>query len=123
VTATAATLVDLRRLIRQRVGVPASDDFFTDAVLTDTINLALDHITTEQYWPWDEHRDDRLTTAITGAVGVAVDYRATRSVFYVADELGYVAPADFRALTGATGTRTCGPTTPACTWPPSRRRR
>ena len=50
-------LTTLRRLVRQRMGVPTSDDFFTDTVLTDTINQALFTVDAEQRWPWMEQVD------------------------------------------------------------------
>jgi hypothetical protein len=39
-----ATLMELRRLTRSRLGIPVSDDFITDAVLDDHINLAVQAI-------------------------------------------------------------------------------
>ncbi len=42
-------LVTLRRYTRARMGVPTSDDFFTDPVLTDAINLAVNIIEEEHY--------------------------------------------------------------------------
>jgi hypothetical protein len=58
-------LVDFRRLTRSRMGVPTSDDFFTDTVLTDAINLALGIVEEEHYWPWAQRVAPATITAGT----------------------------------------------------------
>jgi len=72
-------LVTLRRYTRARMGVPATDDFFTDAVLTDAINLAVNIIEEEHYWPWAERVAPSTVTA--GIVAKPARWRATRALF------------------------------------------
>lgn len=45
-------LSDIRTALRRRMGVPSSDSFHTDAVLTDAINESLRALATEHDWPW-----------------------------------------------------------------------
>jgi hypothetical protein len=86
------------------MGVPASDDFFTDTVLNDTINLALEQVDAEQRWPWDEVVD-QFPLAVGADTIVLPDRRATRSVLYKDTELGMVAPGDlYRVPTTTAGT-------------------
>lgn len=88
-----STLVQLRRLVRQRLGLPVSDDFFTDDVLTDLINLAIDTIEEEYRWPWME-TVDAPTVASDGKVPLPVDYRTTRALFSDDNELLGVSSSD-----------------------------
>jgi hypothetical protein len=95
-------LVTFRRLVRQRMGVPASDDFFTDAVLTDAVNEAIATVEEEHYWPWSERVEQ--VTANNGVLGKPDRWRATRGVFTAAgDELTGVARSDFMAYGTAAG--------------------
>lgn len=90
----STNLMQLRRLVRSRLGIPLDDDFMPDNVLDDHINLALQTIDAEAHWPW---ADALTSVAITpGDPGFTVekDWRATRAVFYEDRELMFVAPAD-----------------------------
>jgi hypothetical protein len=75
-----ASLVYLRRAVRIRLGSPVTDDFFTDDVLTDTINLAINQIEEQQMWPWTEGLDYPVLTASNGTVTLPADWRATRNL-------------------------------------------
>jgi hypothetical protein len=90
-------LLGLRRATRLRLGSPVTDDFFTDDVLTDTINLAINQIEEQQMWPWTEGLDNPVLTAGSGVVGLQPDWRATRSL-HIANpwtvEIAPVAPGD-----------------------------
>lgn len=68
------TLTQLRDAVRVRLGVPASDNFFTDATLTDLINEAVQTYSVEFDWPWLE---------------------ATTTFATVANQEGYAVPADW----------------------------
>jgi hypothetical protein len=57
------TLMQLRRLTRSRLGVPITDDFFSDAILDDNVNLAVQAIEAEYRWPWAERVDPVIVTA------------------------------------------------------------
>lgn len=89
-------LATFRRLVRQRMGVPTSDDFFTDAVLNDAINLAIATVEEEHYWPWAERVAAGTLTA--GKVSKPAQWRATRAVFGPSgDELALVSITDLYA--------------------------
>jgi hypothetical protein len=92
-------LVDIRTSLRNRMGVPTSDDFFTNAVLTDAINLALATVEEEHLWPWAERVDPAaVVTAGTGVVAKPVNWRATRAMFTtLGDELDLVSVTDLLA--------------------------
>ena len=98
-------LVTLRSLVRQRVGVPTTDDFFTDTVLTATINQACATVDAEQRWPWMETVVAQTVTGGTNAFTVPADWRATRALFNGESELGLVSPSDLMRM----GTRTGPP--------------
>jgi hypothetical protein len=88
------TLMQLRRLVRSRMGVPVGDDFMTDAVLDDHINLALQTIDAEAHWPWTEVGEVVTLTNAAPDIVPTADWRVTRAVFYGEQELGLVAPGD-----------------------------
>jgi hypothetical protein len=95
-------LVDLRRRVRQRMGVPASDDFFTDQVLNDAINEAIGTVETEHNWPWAERVEQ--TTAVNGVLTKSARWSTTRGLFTPAgDELRLVSLSDLLSVGGATG--------------------
>jgi hypothetical protein len=90
----AQTLMQLRRLVRSRLGVPLDDDFMQDNVLDDHINLALQTIDGEAHWPWSAGVQVVELTPINADFAAPDDWRSSRAVFYGERELGLVAPAD-----------------------------
>jgi hypothetical protein len=94
-------LVTLRRLVRQRLGVPQSDDFFPDAVLTDTINEAATTVDAEARWPWTETTVSQALVAGATSFPVSADWRATRALFNGYDEMQYMSPTDVMSAGGA----------------------
>jgi hypothetical protein len=93
-----SSLIALRRAVRLRLGVPVTDDFFTDDILNDVINLAINQIEEQQMWPWTEAIDYPSTDpSLPGVLIVPTDWRATRGLT-VADPWNYevdaVSPAD-----------------------------
>jgi hypothetical protein len=90
-------LVSLRRAVRTRMGSPVTDDFFTDDVLTDVINLAINQIEEQQMWPWTEGLDYPTLAIGVTTVQLPADWRASRSLAVGAPwnyEISVVAPAD-----------------------------
>lgn len=73
-------LTTLRSETRTRTGVPADDSLITDAVLTQLINAALQHISTERDWPWLEKVATINTAGGTDAYAVPADWSRTVSV-------------------------------------------
>lgn len=61
----AETLVKMRTSVRNRLGVPSSDSFYTDAILTDFINEAVQAIDAEESWPWTQVGTTFVTSATT----------------------------------------------------------
>lgn len=99
---STAPLSTLRRYVRQRMGVPVSDDFFTDLVITDAINLALGIIEEEHYWPWSEVVDVATLAAGNPAIVKPDRWRATRALFFQGTELALVSVTDLLASYNAT---------------------
>lgn len=99
----AATLTHLRRLTRERLGVPVSDDFFTDDVVDDHINLAVQAIDAEARWPWTDGVQLADLDVGTPDIEPPDGYRATRSIMWEGVELAAVAPADLMAWDLTTG--------------------
>jgi hypothetical protein len=98
-----ATLMQLRRLVRSRVGIPISDDYLTDPVLDDHINLAVEAIDAEYRWPWNEVVETVTVTPAAPDIPEPVGWRATRAVFHDGYELGSIAPADLLTWATASG--------------------
>lgn len=89
-------LATLRSLVRLRLGVPTSDDFFTDSVVTTLINAAIATIENEQRWPWMERFNDTSIDA-TGSLLMPQFWRATRAVIVNGIELELTTPTDILA--------------------------
>lgn len=89
-----ANLMTLRRLTRSRLGIPVADDFFTDPVIDDHINLAVQLIDAEYRWPWSEVVDQVTVDETSPDIPTPAGYRATRAVFDAQNELHAVSPAD-----------------------------
>lgn len=90
----AATLMQLRRLVRSRLGIPIDDAFMADRVLDDHINLAVQTIEAEARWPWTDAADLVTLNAEHPDIELSTDWRATRNVMFAGQELALVAPAD-----------------------------
>jgi len=74
------TLATLRTSVRTRLGVPSSDALFTDTVLTELINEALQYISSEHDWWWLEKSETLSLTSSTSAYSVASDCTRTINV-------------------------------------------
>lgn len=90
----AATLMQLRRLVRSRLGVPMGDDFFTDDMVDDHINLAIDSIEMEYRWPWQERIEQVTIDTATPDVVLPEGWRATHGLFNGEVELSLVSALD-----------------------------
>jgi hypothetical protein len=73
-------LSELRTAVRQRLGVPASDSFYTDAVLTSLTNEANRWIAAQWDWPWLEKTETITTVDAQQDNATAADYSATIAV-------------------------------------------
>jgi hypothetical protein len=74
-------LLHLRRMVRSRLGVPPTDQMFTDDQLDDHINLAVETVDAEQRWPWHEHVQEIQVDEMSPDIPLGPDWRATRGVF------------------------------------------
>lgn len=96
--ATGPTLMQLRRRVRARIGVPLSDQFQSDDVIDDHVNLAMETIASEHYWPWDEQLGTATVDVTTGELvmpsAISETARAVRSVFVDGMEVRSVASSD-----------------------------
>lgn len=82
------------------MGVPTSDDFFTDQVLNDAINEAVGTVEAEHNWPWAERVVQ--TTVANGVLVKPARWATTRGLFTLdGDELRLVSLSDLLA-NGAT---------------------
>lgn len=93
----------LRRLARSRLGIPVSDDFFTDPVIDDHLNLAVQAIDAEYRWPWSEIADLVTIDSTSPDIEMPAGYRATRSVFDDQIELSAVSPGDLQTWINTVG--------------------
>lgn len=72
-----AQLTAIRTSVRYRLGVPSSDSFFTDAVVTELINEALDWYSVQGDWRWLEKLDAQAYTGSDNVEDLPADYSAT----------------------------------------------
>ena len=84
-------LVTLRKMVRDRLGVPAHDSFFTDPVVTTNVNLAIMSVESEYRWPWAE-RYVTFQSDATGQFSTPANWRATRAVWVDRQQLEEMAP-------------------------------
>lgn len=89
-----ATLLQLRRLVRSRLGIPVADDFMPDNVIDDHVNLAVQSIESEFRWPWQDVVEEVTVTNAAPNIVLSPAWRATRAVFYGQTELQLIAPSD-----------------------------
>lgn len=66
-------LEQIRDSIRIRLGVPTNDNFYTDVVLDDLVNEAIQAISIEADWPWLQDSATITTAAGTQAYTPTVD--------------------------------------------------
>lgn len=88
-----ATLLQLRRMVRNRLGVGATDSFFRDDQLNDAINNAIATLESERNWPWQLCRTD-ITIGSTQRwiVPLPGDWRSTRALYVDNREIAQVPP-------------------------------
>lgn len=68
----------MRNAVRTRLGVPAGDTFYTDEVLTDLVNEALQAVASDADWPWLTVSTSFPTVAGTGSYTPPADWTETR---------------------------------------------
>lgn len=83
-----------RTAVRTRIGVPSSDGFYTDAVLTDLLNEALQALSTENDWPWLLTSESIATVAGTRSYSMAANWNKTKEVFISGYEPMSLTPLD-----------------------------
>ena len=89
-----ATLMQFRRLVRSRLGIPITDDFMPDRVLDDHINLAVQTLESEARWPWTDAAETVTINAAVPDIPVPDNWRATRSITSGRSELTLISPID-----------------------------
>lgn len=87
-------LAQLRRSVRSRLGIPVTDQFQSDDVIDEHINIAIQTIEQEQRWPWQETVQTVTITDSSGDVTVPNDWRATRTIIYDRHEVAIVGPLE-----------------------------
>ncbi len=99
-----ATLASFRTSVRARLGVPANDTFFTDQQVSEAINLAIDRLSNEARWPWDESLASSTLTPGTYSYALPAGWVSTRTVLVVGadgsvNEIAPSSPADVLSYT------------------------
>lgn len=74
-------LTGLMEATRTRLGVPSSDAFFTDQVVTDLVNAALEYISGRHDWYWLELSESLNTVASTETVSTAAASQRTIALY------------------------------------------
>jgi len=76
----ATSLLFIRKLVRDRLGIPMHDDYFPDPLIDANINLAILAVEEAHRWPWNETKTTLTIPANAHAVPVPSDWRATRAI-------------------------------------------
>ena len=87
-------LAQLRRSVRSRLGIPVTDQFQTDDVIDEHINIAIQTIEQEQRWPWQETVQTVTINDSTGEFTVPADWRATRTIIFDRHQVQVVSPTE-----------------------------
>lgn len=87
-------LAQLRRSVRSRLGIPVTDQFQTDDVIDEHINIAIQTIEQEARWPWQETADTVTIHDNSGQFNVPADWKATRAILSGRHQLTIVSPID-----------------------------
>ena len=74
-------LTGLIEATRTRLGIPASDSYFTDQVVTDLVNAGLEYITGRHDWYWLEASESLSTTAASESVATTTSSQRTIALF------------------------------------------
>ena len=94
-----ANLLTMRRMVRDRLGVPPHDAFLTDTVIDSNINLSLAAFASEANWPWNEARATlTITGGGDGSVSLPTNWSATRAILLANDELDPVTIYDLERV-------------------------
>jgi hypothetical protein len=93
----STSLGALRRMVRNRLGLPGTDSMQRDEMLDDVINQAVAAVDAEQRWPWSERVDTVTVPAAAGEFTPDDRWRATKTIVYNGVELAQVALADLLA--------------------------
>ena len=88
------SLMMLRGRTRNQLGVPQTDQLFTDQIIDDFLNMAVDIIDAEHNWPW---RESTVKLAATdGVLWMPTNWRATRTLWWKDVQLVNISPSDPR---------------------------
>jgi hypothetical protein len=87
-------LVKIRRTVRSRLGIPVTDQFQTDDMIDEHINIAIQTIEQEFRWPWQEAIQNITIADTTGDVSVPTAWKATRTVICQLEEVAVVPPVE-----------------------------
>jgi hypothetical protein len=96
-------LAQLRHTVRSRLGIPVIDQFQSDDIIDEHINIAIQTVEQEARWPWQEAIQTVTTPDGTGDFPVPNDWRATRAIVVGRNEVTVVSPIDVLMLPVATG--------------------
>lgn len=86
------TLLQLRRMVRNRLGVSSNDSFFRDDVLDDAINAAVATLESERNWPWQLRTTTITAGLVRGIIPLPDDWRSTRALYSDTNEAVQVTP-------------------------------
>lgn len=92
----------MRTAVRTRMGVPAADAFYTDAVLTDLLNEALFSVSSENDWPWLRATETINTVSGTSIYTPAANWNRTKNLVISGYEpLVWVSENELDVITGS----------------------
>ena len=99
-----ANLLQLRSQVRSRLGVAATDNFVTDDIIDDHVNIAVQTIeaVAANGWPWQEVRGTAICDA-AGEITLPANWSKTRGVVVFNQTIDYMPPLELEFLRQGTG--------------------
>ena len=91
-------LVQIRRTVRSRLGVPVTDQFQTDEVIDENINIAVQTIEQEFRWPWQETIQTVTINNVSGDFSCPKDWKATRTLVCGQEQVHLASPIEVLLL-------------------------
>jgi hypothetical protein len=76
----ATSLLFIRKLVRDRLGIPMHDSYFPDPLIDANINLAILAIEESHRWPWNETIGTLTLDESGESAPLPDDWRATKAV-------------------------------------------
>lgn len=101
----ATSLLFIRKMVRDRLGIPIHDDYFPDPLIDANINLAILAVEEAHRWPWNETYATMTLPEGSLYVSVPEDWRATKAITDIAGPLNECVSYELDAMRNRSSAR------------------